>query len=140
MRLSEQILLGRHLVEKPSASDLNACALGMGMKAEGIATEHRGQPNYRGLVRRWPWLLDDYQEKPCRCITVLDVDDDIKSETYCAAIAHLFDRHIIGTAPSWTLEQLVDYVRSVEPEEAPEQAEVFAETEKIAAGDTRRQG
>jgi hypothetical protein len=129
MRLSTAILLGAISMDKLLPGSGGHCALNAGLKAVGSTNTH-----WSDAAEIWPWLVDRKgYPLPCRHTEA----------TGLWAVAHLFDRHVMGRCHAehgMTLEQLCDWVRSVEPEEAPEQAEVFAETEKIAAGDTRRQG
>lgn len=102
MRLSEAILLGRVTVT-PRSGQLASCALGMAANARGIDAD------YQKINREWPWLAKRLV-LPCEC--------------FCAGegmlqIAHLFDSHVMSpyAKPTLTLEQLVDWVRSVEPAE-----------------------
>ena len=41
---------------------------------------------------------------------------------YYSVIAHIFDYHVMTTG-QWTLDQLIDWVRSVEPDEPVEASE-----------------
>lgn len=50
------------------------------------------------------------------------------TRSYVQAIVHIFNYHVC-TAKDWTLEQLVDWVRSVEPAE-PEESESVAGVRK----------
>ena len=41
---------------------------------------------------------------------------------YYSTIAHIFDYHVMTTG-QWTLDQLIDWIRSVEPDEPVETSE-----------------
>jgi hypothetical protein len=124
MRLSDAILLGSTAVEPAfgfeckSKSPPRGCALGMGLYAVGRFGDWSD--------RVFPWLKRPLpQEKSlCRCCR--------REYSYGRSIAHIFDWHV-HIDKTWTLEQLCDWVRSVEPEEAPEQAEVAANPRSSSA-------
>lgn len=65
---------------------------------------------------------------PCGCSRtgIYAVSDNV-----CCAIAHVFNEHIYGKQ-DWTLDQLIDWVRSVEPAEPePAIAESLNSTEVV---------
>jgi len=111
MRLSEAIMLGRHLVEKQMCGLLPNCAMGMALRASGWTDLTFDSMYGYELVKLWPWLNNPMpQILPCDHLIA-----GIKNQmTY--AIMHLFDGHVC-VREDWTLEQLVDWVRSVEPAE-----------------------
>jgi hypothetical protein len=114
MRLSEAILLGRHLIANPAASDLSRCALGMALGATGYQVcggdDGRGSDGEYALVTtRWDWLQTFNVECPL-C--------GQRNYSY-SSVTHMFDLHVI-TEGAWTLEQLCDWVRSIEPNEDAE--------------------
>lgn len=113
MRLSEAILLGRHLVTPTAGSfcetaNNGGCALTMGVKA----VNGKGIPNHLwgSADSIWPWL-----NGACGCGRC--------SGTYMFHIALLFDCDVM--TGKMTLEQLVDYVRSIEPAEPEQSAAEF---------------
>ena len=112
MRLSDAIAMGRTLM-MPKAYTLRSsdgregCALGMGLAACGM--EKQGL-YYNKLLTRWSWLLGT-SEHPCDCRNM------VRDEFICI-IMHLFDRHVMNQ--DWTLDRLIDWVRSVEPAEKDE--------------------
>jgi hypothetical protein len=123
MRLSEAILLGDSLKRcSPWEYDCelggSGCAIAGARLAAGMIGDGElpwASPLFK---QAWPW------------VTFQHIND----------ISNMYFSLADGNC---TIEEIADYVRSVEPEEAPEQAEVFAENrtdQKIAAGDTRRQG
>ena len=121
MRLSDAINLGSLLL-KPVAGtrgDGNdgGCALGMAGKAAG---------GYVGCgFADWAKEIQSVDLLPCECgkdgskIMGSSCDYFYRASVprNCVhAITHLFNYHVC-TAKDWTLEQLVDWVRSVEPDE-----------------------
>lgn len=125
MKLSEAIMLGSSLIRSvPFIRDDGfggGCAMGMAEVAAGMFSFK--------LETKYPWMQTQICLVPC--------GHDIGAKynripgyktphTPTFIIAHLFNEHVHGDR-SWTLEQLVDWVRSVEPDEEPE-----ATTETIA--------
>lgn len=112
MKFSDAILAGSVLVPEIKHGDINACALGMAADAVGIPrTDQRegNMPRYNAIYKQWPWLLTAGENCP-KC-GVRHWESEV--------IFHVFDRHVMGDR-SMTLEQLVDYVRTIEPaEEVP---------------------
>lgn len=115
MRLSDAIAMGRCLIEprsggRRSAKRKKGCALDMGMEAVYGGCWHEAW-------RVWPWL-----NKQCR--------DGYGSETWMNRVADRFDTRVM-VLKTETLEQFIDWVRSVEPaeltEETPTTVEVAAE-------------
>lgn len=98
MRLSEAIMLGSATC-KMEPGDWNSCALGCAMNAEGI----RQYPDPGGLGRSaestilWPWI---WVGSP-------------GGNSFAETIWLRFDSDVCRGRMS--LEQLVDYVRSIEP-------------------------
>lgn len=114
MKLSDAIALGRTL-KSPRAYTLGigedgGCAIGMGLAA---VDEHGSWP---AVMTRWPWLTNQ-RELPCGCNEGVGCS--------ASAIVHVFDFHVYEKC-DWTLDQLIDWVRSVEPAEAeaPESVQV----------------
>ena len=109
MRLSDAIALGRTLVKpmagKPLSKDNDyGCTIGMALRAVGRAyncsqsdeQNWNWWPVYQQFLEEWPWTLSH---------PVINMSD----------IFRRFDREVMqGTM---TLDQLIDWVRSVEPEE-----------------------
>ncbi len=140
MRLSEAILLGS-LVVKPARGILlqpcfddteRGCALGMAAKAENLAIldDNGLDPIYD----HWPWTF--WEGPTCPVNSCFCLRNNMAFKTVALFIAHIFDCHIRADNPlslptlypEWTFEQLVDWVRSVEPAE-PEGADVCGLTE-----------
>jgi len=93
MKLSEAMMLGSTTC-KMLPADINSCALGCAGNAVGIplcVAREGGWQRLQAIQDRWPWLSDSLSE----------------------VIWTLFDNHVC--CGEMTLEQLVDYVRSVEP-------------------------
>jgi hypothetical protein len=122
MKLSDAILLGSTLLapqagRQYSAETQSGCALGMAAIATGCT--YRRVPAMPGQESRtlgvegvWgTWTLERMR-RPCKCFFLfLPRKMRVKD-----IIAHLFDCHVV-TKKNWTLDQLVDWVRTVEPSE-----------------------
>ena len=114
MRLSDAIAMGRMLAKPcPGAyirSGPEACALGMAALA-AINLPHVRITSTE-ILAEWPWLR-----------IVLPIPCECGGETSVRyIIEHLFDDHVIDRhgCNVWTLDQLIDWIRSVEPAEAEE--------------------
>jgi hypothetical protein len=125
MRLSEAIALGSLTMEKWKAGYLDGCALGMAANAVGC------QRDYDRLVEKWPWIGGTQRMMLCPVSSCQHVgygknSDSVMNLPICTnvmacMIAHIFDYHVMKN--DWKLEQLVDWVRSIEPAETNEQPE-----------------
>lgn len=108
MRLSDAIALGRVLMPKMKRGTLEGCALGMGLLAVGRSTfsecAYDGE-NYVGLLQEWPWLSAE-----------LSSMDDRYKTTMPFFLGGMFDEDVMNNK-SMTLDQFIDYVRSIEPNE-----------------------
>ncbi len=120
MKLSDAILLGSTLLAgKPGRqyfSDGQAgCALGMAAIAKGCSfTNVYGVPREErrtlGAENVWgDWVLV-VMERPCNCWR-WRVPREMRIKDI---IAHLFDYHVVAKK-NWTLDQLVAWVKTVEP-------------------------
>jgi hypothetical protein len=105
MRLSEAMMLGSTTC-KMIPNDWNSCALGAAGNAVGIPQANKkvlgqsqicpdGNLRIGKIGDAFPWLLDNYH-------------------AFMGVIYHLFDRDVCEG--KMTFEQLIDYVRSIEPE------------------------
>lgn len=124
MRLSDAIATGRVLV-KPLAGVVlrdnkeEGCAIGMALVACG---KQELAHSYDGLGQAWPWTTNRLDPicLPCGCGKISAISD---CNVIGSAIAHLFDFHIADRGRArWTLDQLIDWVRSVEPAESEQTA------------------
>jgi hypothetical protein len=98
----------------------------MGALAVGIEVP-AGMNAWHSARTFWPWLDSAPPSRlpcPVGCGTKFnDPHDEYSDDTWEWAIAHIFDLHVAPLEPGeyvryrWTLEQLVDYVRSIEPED-----------------------
>jgi len=120
MKMSEAILLGSTVLAPRAGgqhfAEMNAgCALGMAAIANGctfrkITNFDRKDRRTLGTEGVWGrWVLEEVN-RPCNCWRVL-VPRKMRIKDI---IAHLFDRHVMGKK-NWTLEQLVAWVETVEP-------------------------
>ena len=134
MRLSEAIALGR-VTLKAAANFLDdgesGCALGMAFRAVGGKSQGELGVQFDDIHREWSWLTNEIREKLCNC-WYWQLHPGFFIGTYSQAIAHIFDAHVmqdlqaIGSeqhCEPWTMERLIDWVRSVEPQESPAEAE-----------------
>ena len=125
MKLSEAILVGRHILA-PKAGTLHAstpegqagCALGMAAVAKGCTFRRYKGPISPGDSMRalgtaavWGDWVRDKVRRPCGCWLVP------KRMQVQHIIPHLFDKHVMGKKADWTLYQLVEWVKTVEPME-----------------------
>ncbi len=98
-----------------SADGVSGCALGMAEVAVGYKRKIRDDAQLEG---KYPWLERKYRDFPCKC-------RGFGRDNVVGIIEHLFDAHVMeengkaftqaGDVERWTLAQLVDWVRSVEP-------------------------
>lgn len=145
MRLSDAIAMGRTLmlpwVPGNHGCDENGnnrgCALMLASMAINgtndfscLAFEHSAIQSVRGSY--FGYVKADL---PCGCTTGewLDGEENLPTLQFHRAVMHVFNQHCAGDG-SWTLDQLIDWVRSVEPEEddsspAPAPAELPVTTE-----------
>jgi hypothetical protein len=103
MRLSDAIALGRTLVMPRGGeeyyADRSGCARGMALEAISKRT-HKSMSNEETVNMKVSY--------PCGCFTPKSIVGN--------PIVHLFDKHV-QSDKDWTLDQLIDWVRSVEPVE-----------------------
>lgn len=123
MRLSDAIAMGRVLL-KPKAyvtiMDGEGCALGMAFAAIGV-TSHKEAVKRCKTVPEWKWLGKTKPVLfPCYCNPAEDRILRYKDD-YRGWIAHLFNEHVCGDK-TWNLDQLIDWIRSVEPAEPSDSA------------------
>jgi hypothetical protein len=122
MKLSEAILLGSTvLAAKPGGQYFPeteaGCALGMAAIANGCSFRHVTEPvaesdrRTLGAEGVWgTWVLRVVM-RPCECTPDVPREMRIKD-----IIAHLFDVHVVGKK-NWTLDRLVAWVQTWEPDE-----------------------
>ena len=102
MRLSTAIMLGRTTITDLMICKLDGCALGMAANAVGI------KRSYDDIMRCWPWLTLPMKFS-CKDCSISGHDG-----TALRVVSHMFDSHVYRLR-EWTIEQLADWVRSVEP-------------------------
>ena len=124
MKLSEAILLGSTVLapqagRQYSSKTSSGCALGMAAIAKGATFyQVRAVSEYDrrtlGTEDVWgTWVLT-MARRPCDCWR-LRVPRELRIKDI---IAHIFDYHV-RRKENWTLEQLVEWVKTVEPVDAP---------------------
>lgn len=141
MRLSDRLALGRLLL-KPWENNGAGFITGDGCALQIVNVEHHGC-----VYGQFAW---DEADKitaplPCNC----KVGDSVKVAGYrfgvitqhlrgCEKIVHLFNHHVVYRQ-DWTFDQLIDWVRSVEPEEPAAEALApmtpFEEAQIVIAND-----
>ena len=113
MRLSDAIALGR-MILRPLGGTFNdgkggGCALGMAYMAAGL-DPYKELFSAMQCEPGWKWIENTLFVLPCGCTGY--------NKLYAlSTIVHLFDIHVMHLG-DWTLDQLIDWVRSVEPPEA----------------------
>jgi hypothetical protein len=126
VKLSEAIQLGRTVIRPVSGIQDDGrgggCAIGMGLKANGVQPSRRPvvdgdftspeeKETFEAAIGAWPWLGATISI-PCSYPCILSGHP----ASYANAIAHIFGSHVFGKA-DWTLNQLVEWIQSVEPAE-----------------------
>lgn len=111
MKFCEAVLLGstvlRPIPHVRRNNNGGGCALGMAEAASGSALAEF----------TWPWLKTSPDKYPCGCLLFMPGFENILLPwNYAVVVAHIFNEHVCKDK-TWTLEQLVDYIKSVEPEE-----------------------
>jgi hypothetical protein len=122
MKLSEAILLGSTVLapkagEQYFSETKAGCALGMAAVAKGCTFRPTTQFNQHdrrtlgteGIWGNWVLALVN---RPCGCWRLVAP----RRMRIKDIIAHLFDYHVM-VKKNWTLEQLVEWVKTVEPAE-----------------------
>ena len=119
--------LGRVLL-KPKAMFLtdgegSGCALGMALTAIGMKIEKPSLIEEPEM--QWPWLKKSCYF-PCSCGLHF---------SYTDAIAHVFDFHVMSKRwnQQWTMDQLIDWIKSVEPAEEPKRRKKNQKQDKTEA-------
>lgn len=124
MKISTAIALGRTMIKAIAGTRNNGfgegCALGMAEAAIGTT----GAP-FGASEEAWPWILSRRSPLPCGC-TGSVMFGGCNHEPYygrslpfVSSIVHLFNYHVM-TKKDWTLDQLIDWIASVEPADLEE--------------------
>lgn len=136
MKLSEAVLLGSTIV-KPRrgqewARNGSGCARGMALEAVGLRRKKADQRTR--FEEQWPWTkikLNVHRDGFFACGCSADYDPESSEEdrimTFSDLIAHMFDAHVmlvpsdglvvIACSTKMTLDDLVAYIRTVEPKQ-----------------------
>src|SRR5262249_31903987 len=141
--LSDAIATGRVLLEPKAGflfdGDKSGCALGMACIANGgralSATEDIDIP-----MMLWPWLAQCNFYIPCQC----KFKKGAERFAYGQTIAALVDGHVMGAEKDqlhpeefpgqrWTADQLIGWVRSVEPQEVEVEETPVVSEEGVAS-------
>lgn len=105
MRLSDAIAMGRVLVSELKAGSMDGCVLGMAAKAIGTPTSGNMGDCFSKLERQWPWLRNEVPEGVVST-----------AGNWTGAIWYRFDIEVM-IERTLTLDQLIDWVRTIEPPE-----------------------
>jgi hypothetical protein len=133
MRLSDAIALGRTLAlpwEPGNRGGGRMCALMLaGLAASGNSCDWR---------TNLPFMVESFDGEhpitvPCGCTRGEWLDSSDLRFGH-RAIMHMFNHHV-STVGDWTLDQLIDWVRSIEPPELEiaETLEVLTLAEELAS-------
>lgn len=136
MKISTAIALGRTMIKplggtRRNTSGDSGCAIGMAESAIGYPARFEAV---------WPSSCLKRLPLPCGCsgnimLGSMAIGLSSGRETLISAIVHLFNFHVM-TAMDWTLDQLIDWVASVEPQD-PEEVNAEAEAKAAIPVDTR---
>jgi hypothetical protein len=152
MKLSDAILLGSTMVAAEAdgqyfPENQAGCALGMAAIAKGcrfhrvprgsLPLVDRRTMGVEGVLGNWVLAL---VARPCQCWRFFTPREmPIKD-----IIAHLFDRHVM-VRKDWTLDQLAEWVKTVEPDRTVRQtaindlaAESIPEEQEVVDREWRR--
>jgi hypothetical protein len=129
MRLSDAIVLGRTLANGPVShifyDPFTNCACARGMACLAIGRQEEAGHAEREV---WKWVNREGFALPCGCGM---------GPTYAWSVINHLMCHVTGMRDgrefpaTWTIDQLIDWVRSVEPQEAeapPSVPEAVAES------------
>jgi hypothetical protein len=129
MRLSEAIALGRTMLIpglNVFKNRTKGCALEMAMAAIGSSR------SWNSAEKTWPWLNKErISPLPCAC-----PERWYRVKQFKRCVIHIFNHVICGEI---TFDQLIDWVRSVEPaEDVPILTDALAESEAQAGVGEKR--
>jgi hypothetical protein len=141
MKLSDAIALGRTLCKSVpyEQDDLQGGGCALGMAARAMDTHVVGR-FWIGITNGGSAavFLGKPAEYPCGCKwhTSLMVRDDTHNKAYRIvglALIHVFNEHVHGDH-TWTLDQLIDWVREQEAKYEPEGAKTEVCSDAISVG------
>lgn len=117
MRLSEAIFMGRHTIDRPLAGCIDACAIPMALNAAGVKMDIEATDGifrcYAALAEEWPWLN---KMSGTHCPFCKPYCHEFGSGSAIRGIVpHVFDNHVC--TKQITLEQMCDWLRTIEPDE-----------------------
>lgn len=123
MKLSEAVRLGSLLVPEPQAGNVQACAITMAALATGFKmAEHPLHGDWYGYIaQRWPWTITAKAACPCGKLHLPARSNSDGLLHGSEVIWGPFDEHVaIASSHQMTIEQLADWIASIEPEETDE--------------------
>jgi hypothetical protein len=116
MKLSTAIRMGSLLIENPQAGNVRACAITMACLSMGCT---QVLDYYWYVAKTWPWVITAKVVCPCGKKHWPSLHDD-DSLYGTEVIWGPFDHHVMGDR-TMTIEQLADFIASIEPEEECQQ-------------------
>lgn len=118
MRLSDAIATGRVMGVHLDPNNFCGCAIALGLEAVGKRDRHSSSANFSTAKLEWPWL------DACFDHPLIHIQD-----TGVGIVSDLFWEVYNGDR---TLDELIDWVRSVEPpEETPVVEAVTPQAEQV---------
>ena len=112
MKLSTAIRMGSLLIENPQAGNVQACAITMACLSMGCT---QVLDYYWYVAKTWPWVITAKAMCPCGKMHPMSFNDST-TLTGSEVIWGPFDHHVMGDR-TMTIEQLADFIASIEPEE-----------------------
>jgi hypothetical protein len=130
MQLSTAIFMGRHTIERPIPGCIDACAIPMALNSIGVKMDFSSSETvwmcYRAMGEHWPWLNKMEGNSFPFCESGGFNTHFGAGSSVCGLVPHVFDFHV--SEGQITLEQMCDFIRSIEPPEdtdpADEQPEI----------------
>jgi hypothetical protein len=117
MKLSTAIRMGSLLIENPQAGNVRACAITMACLSTGFQQQRgMGDDAYSHVAKTWPWVITAKAVCPCGTVHPMSFSDS-SLLTGSEVIWGVFDHHVMGDR-TMTIEQLADFIASIEPEES----------------------
>jgi hypothetical protein len=142
VKLSEAILLGSTILtpkagvqHETTEEGQQGCALGMAAIANGCTYGPPRRPDSGESTRSlgtagvWGEWVKNKIRRPCTCWFLIPRRMQIQE-----IITHLFDYHVMAKKADWTLDQLVNWVKTVEPVESTVAFQPDSEREPLARG------
>ena len=133
MKLSDAIMLGLLEGTTPAFMNIDSCAFGLALNAEGVPAVDRKSVNipctvsmrYQAINTLWPWTLEDFPQP-------VFIKPVIRAFNYQQLIWCWFDYYVYSSGRPMTMEDLIGVIRLMEPE-CGECCQHICQCEKLAA-------